>query len=97
MKLKRAVAIFFVALSLPVAGPAATKPANDDYVNDVVRQKLAADPVVKGGSITVEVKDGVVTMTGKVQEPKQKARAEKIAQKVKGVKKVINNVQIERP
>jgi len=49
---------------------------------------------VKGGAIDVDVKAGVVTLTGHVQEPKQKAKAESLAKKVKGVKSVVNNLQI---
>ena len=73
------------------------KNVSDDYVNDTIRQKLAADQVVKGGAIEVEVKDGAVTLKGKVQEPRQKAKAEKIAKKVHGVKSVVNDIQIEHP
>jgi osmotically-inducible protein OsmY len=62
-----------------------------------VRQKLAADQVVKGGAIDVDVKDGVVTLKGKVQEPKQKAKADKLAKKVRGVKSVVNDITIEKP
>ena len=43
------------------------------------------------------VKDGAVTLKGKVQETKQKTKAEKIAKKVGGVKSVVNNIQIEHP
>ena len=69
-------------------------PTNDNYINDSVREKLASDGVVKGGAIEVDVKDGVVTLKGKVQEPKQKSRAESLTKKVKGVKSVVNNLQI---
>ena len=93
---KRAVACFVLALALSQTVPAAT-PVSDDYITDVVRQKLAADQVVKGGAIEVTVKDGVVTLAGKVPEAKLKDRAEKLAHRVKGVKSVINNVKIERP
>jgi len=72
-------------------------PVTDDYISDAVRQKLAADQVVKGGAIDVQVKDGVVTLKGKVQEPKQKARADKLAKKVKGVKSVVDQLTIEKP
>jgi len=42
----------------------------------------------------VDVKNGVVTLKGKVQEAKQKSKAESLARKVKGVKSVINDIQI---
>jgi osmotically-inducible protein OsmY len=43
------------------------------------------------------VKDGVVTLKGKVEEERQKSRAERIAKKVNGVKSVDNEIQISRP
>lgn len=76
------------------AAPAsAQKTAQDDEIYDQVRRRLANDRDVKGGGIEVEVTDGVVTLRGKVREEKLKARAERITLKVKGVKKVINELQ----
>ena len=94
--IKRTVASFVLALALCQTVPAAAQ-RSDDYITDVVRQKLAADQVVKGGAIEVIVKDGVVTLAGKVPEAKMKARAEKLAKRIKGVKSVTNNVKIEHP
>jgi len=76
---------------------AANKPVSDDFLVDTIRQKLAADAVVRGGAIEVVVKDGNVTLRGKVEEDKQKNRAEKIAKKVSGVKSVMNELQLSRP
>jgi osmotically-inducible protein OsmY len=76
---------------------AANKPVSDDFLVDTIRQKLAADAVVRGGAIEVIVKDGAVTLRGKVEEDKQKNRAEKIAKKVSGVKSVMNELQLSRP
>jgi len=83
-------------LAAPVALVAQDKKATDDYINDAVKQKLAADTVVKGGGLDIEVKDGVVTISGKVAEARQKSRAESLAKKVHGVKSVINNIKIEK-
>lgn len=76
---------------------AANKPVTDDFVSDTIRQKLAADQVVRGGAIEVVVKDGVVTLKGKVDEDKQKVRAEKLAKKISGVKSVKNDLQVSHP
>jgi osmotically-inducible protein OsmY len=69
--------------------------SSDDRIYDEVRRKLAADSVVKGGGFEVDVKDGVVTLRGKVREEKQKRRAERITKKVKGVKSVVNELRVE--
>ncbi|MGD1070599.1 MAG: BON domain-containing protein [Bryobacteraceae bacterium] len=97
MKLKRIALSLVLAVSLLTPAFAADKPANDDYISDSVRQKLAADQVVKGGAIEVIVKDGVVTLTGKVQEPRQRSKAESLAKRVHGVKTVVNNLTIDKP
>src|SRR5438105_492529 len=86
----------FVALIL-IAGTcliAADKPVSDDYLRDQVMIKLTADQVVKGGSVVVEVKGGVATLSGSVETDKQRDRAPKIARKVKGVKQVVNNITL---
>jgi hypothetical protein len=92
----RRVLLSALLLTPLVPAFAAGKPIEDDFLVDTIRQKLAADQVVKGGAIDVEVKDGVVTLKGKVEEEKQKSRAEKIAKGVKGVKSVANQIQIGR-
>jgi hyperosmotically inducible protein len=75
----------------------AGKPVSDDFISDTIRQKLAADQVVKGGAIDVIVKDGAVTLQGKVSDEKQKNKAEKIAKHVNGVKSVVNQITLAQP
>ena len=69
-------------------------PLTDDFISDTVRQKLSGDARVKGAKIDVDVKAGVVTLTGEVATEKQKSRAESLTKKVKGVKSVVNKIQI---
>lgn len=97
MKIKRLALSLLLFLSMLMTAFAADKPKSDDYLNDTVRSRLAADSLVKGGKIEVEVKDGVVTLIGKVQEQKQKDKAEHLAKKVSGVKSVVNKLTIEKP
>lgn len=87
----------FVLLAFLVGAVApafAQKQPSDDQIYDQVRRRLTSDRDVKGGNIDVDVKDGVVTLKGNVREPRQKARAERIAHKVKGVTKVVNELRI---
>ena len=86
----------FVALLL-AAGVclAADKQVSDDSISDHVRLRLASDPDVKGGALAVDVKEGVVTIAGIVETPHQKDKAAKLAKKVKGVKSVVNNIEIK--
>ena len=70
-------------------------PLTDGVITDNVRIKLASDQVVKGGALTVDVKNGVVTITGSVENDRQKQRATKLAKQVKGVKQVVNNINLK--
>jgi hyperosmotically inducible periplasmic protein len=97
MKLKRVLLPLVLLLTLIGSALAANKPVTDDFLSDTIRQKLAADQVVKGGAIEVVVKDGAVTLKGTVEEDKQKNKAEKIAKKVSGVKSVANELKIAHP
>lgn len=70
---------------------------SDDRISDQVRMRLATDQDVKGGALDVTVKDGVVTIKGRVDTEKGKARATKLAKKVKGVKEVDNELIVGPP
>ncbi|MGC9951601.1 MAG: BON domain-containing protein [Bryobacteraceae bacterium] len=93
MKIKTLVSIL-VILALAGGAWAAEKHFSDDQIYDLVRRKLADDQVVKGGAMEVEVKDGVVTLKGKVEYDEQKTKAEKVAKKVSGVKSVDNQLVV---
>ena len=67
----------------------------DDTIHDAVRVKLSSDLVVGVTPLQVAVKDGVVTLSGTVETKSLKGKAESVAKKVKGVKKVINNLEIK--
>jgi hyperosmotically inducible periplasmic protein len=97
MKLKRVLLPLVLFLTLISTAVAASKPVTDDFLIDTIRQKLAADQIVKGGAIEVICKDGAVTLKGTVEENAQKNKAEKIAKKVNGVKSVTNEIVIAHP
>src|SRR5260221_7421454 len=83
-------------LSLALFGVAlgADKQVSDDAIYDNVRRKLASDPIVKGGGLEVDVKQGAVTLRGTVEEQKQKDKAAKLAKGIAGVKSVDNQLQV---
>jgi hyperosmotically inducible protein len=91
MKVKRIFALAFLSAGLF----ASTKPpVTDDTIGDKVMLKLAQDQVVKGGGLKITVKDGAVTLSGKVENEAQKSKAEKLAKKVQGVKSVDNKIVV---
>jgi hyperosmotically inducible periplasmic protein len=71
--------------------------SSDDRISDQVRMRLATDQDVKGGALDVSVKDGAVTIKGRVDTEKGKNRATKLAKKVKGVKGVDNQLVVGPP
>jgi osmotically-inducible protein OsmY len=75
---------------------AADKPISDDLIVDQVRIKLSADYEVKGGALAVDCKQGVVTLGGTVETERQKSKAASLTKKIKGVKQVINNIEIKK-
>jgi hyperosmotically inducible protein len=91
-----------IALALLVAGSCAQSvfadQKTDDRIYDQVRMRLTTDPDVKGGiGLDVSVKDGVVTLKGRVDTDRARNRATKLAHKVKGVKDVDNELQVGPP
>jgi hyperosmotically inducible protein len=89
------LAVLLLAFTCSAAYAQGKTPASDDVIYDQVRRKLANDPDVRGGAFDVAVKDGVVTIRGKVEKQKYKDKAAKVAKKVKGVKQVVNELRIE--
>jgi len=72
----------------------ADKQISDDLVYDNVKRRLAEDSEVKGGGLDIDVKQGVVTLRGKLETQRQIDKAARIAKKVNGVKKVVNEIQL---
>ena len=90
------LAAFLALFLLQAVCPAKDPPQmTDDTISDAVRVKLAGDQLVGVLSFEVAVKHGVVTLSGSVDPKSLKSRAEKVAKKVKGVKKVVNNIEIK--
>ncbi len=85
--------VLLLALMLPVL--AEKKPVDDGTIYDQVRRNLANDPDVKGGAFDVDVKDGVVTVKGKVAAERGRNKVEKLCKKVKGVTGVVNQVKVD--
>ena len=90
-------AFLIVALLAAACAPLlAQQKISDDMIHDMVLKRLASDTTAKGGGFGVEVKDGVVTLTGKARTEKQKNRAESLTKKVRGVTKVINKLVVDK-
>lgn len=67
---------------------------NDFYIFTQARGALNNDPELRAANITVEVKEGVVTLSGKLANSAQKAKAEQLVRAVGGVKNVKNQLRV---
>ena len=88
------LSIFLLMLLMTSGMFGAAKEVSDDALYDQVRVKLASDRDVGGGAIAVKVNAGAVELSGNVKTESIRAKAEKIAKKVKGVKSVVNQLKV---
>ena len=86
-----------VLLACAIPGVSGNQETEDGIITDQVRRRLVSDPDVKGYTVKVETKDGVVTLSGTVETGKAKSKAEKLTKKVRGVKGVVNELRVELP
>jgi osmotically-inducible protein OsmY len=70
--------------------------SDSDILKDVVAE-FKMEPSLRDDDIAVGVRDGVVTLAGWVDSYADKWRAERIASKVKGVKAVVNELEVRLP
>ncbi|MDN0096288.1 molecular chaperone OsmY [Yersinia rohdei] len=69
--------------------------AGDAATTSSIKAKLLADDIVPSRKVTVETTDGVVQLSGSVENKAQAERAESIAKAVDGVKSVKNDLSIK--
>ena len=67
---------------------------SDSDIKRDVEEELRFDPDIDATDIGVAVKNGVVTLSGKVHTERGKEKAEKIAKKIKGVTSVQNSLTV---
>jgi osmotically-inducible protein OsmY len=70
--------------------------SDSDILKDVVAE-LKMEPSLRDDDTALGVRDGVVTLAGFVDSYADKWRAERIASKVRGVKAVVNDLQVRLP
>jgi hyperosmotically inducible protein len=68
----------------------------DAGITTNVKSKLAADDTVKAYQINVDTSNGVVTLTGTVENPAAKEQAVVIARQTDGVTNVVDQITVNR-
>ena len=70
---------------------------SDDEIARRAINVLSWDSVVPVNAIQVTVRDGLVTLTGKVNWYYQKSSAERDIRRLSGVRSVVNNIRMRSP
>jgi len=87
-------AILFVAMALSGVSAAPTLTMTDSSIGETVEDQLFIDQAVPAQRIEAAVEDGIVTLSGTVSNILAKERAAKIAETVRGVRAVVNNIAV---
>jgi osmotically-inducible protein OsmY len=66
----------------------------DEQLAQDVKAALRSDPIVDDNHVTIIVKNGVVTMQGFVLDAWDLLALRRVAKKVPGVKKIVNDVEL---
>jgi hyperosmotically inducible periplasmic protein len=83
-----------VAVVISVLVGCNSRAVDDSAITAKVKSKLAADSQTSAIKISVETKDGVVTLSGTVPTTTEKDEAVKVAKNTEGVKRVLNEITV---
>jgi hyperosmotically inducible periplasmic protein len=88
--------VLTLAACQSMTGKTVGQNVDDATITASVKSKLVAE---KAGNLTrvdVDTNSGTVYLNGTVESPEQKTRAEQLAWQAKGVKSVVNNLQVQK-
>jgi osmotically-inducible protein OsmY len=86
--------LFFMSGCQAMTGQTVGESMDDSMITSSVKTQLASDKLVTLTRVEVETNNGIVYLTGQVQTAEQRSHIGSIASQVKGVKKVVNNLQV---
>ena len=90
------IAVLLMASCQATTGRTAGRNVDDAALTASVNAALVADKPSNFTRIDVDTTNGVVALNGTVETAEQRARAEQLARRVDGVKRVQNNLQVAR-
>ncbi len=90
---KHSLSLSLCVLAVLLSLACATKP-DDAKVSSDIQSKFSQDSGLSSKQLTVQASNGVVTLSGTVDNDAQREAASKQAASVPGVKQVINNMQV---
>lgn len=90
-------AVLAVSFFTQCAGPESRRTGeylDDQSVNARVKASLVEDDDVSGLDVSTTTYDGVVQLSGFVDNEQERQRAEQVARRVDGVREVVNNITV---
>jgi osmotically-inducible protein OsmY len=91
---RRVKGVHGIADEIEVRAPSGAKMSDDEIASRAINV-LSWDSVVPSEAIQVKVRDGLVTLTGKVHWYYQKSSAERDVRNLSGVRSMVNNIEVE--
>jgi len=79
-----------------MTGKSAGTTFDDATITATVKSRLVAEKVSNLTRVDVDTNSGTVYLNGTVESAEQKTRAEQLAWQAKGVKSVVNNLQVQQ-
>ena len=79
-----------------MTGKTAGENVDDATITAAVKSKLVAEKTSNLTRVDVDTNRGTVYLNGSVETPDQKAQVERLAWQAKGVKAVVNNLQVQK-
>ncbi|HEY7649160.1 MAG TPA: BON domain-containing protein [Methylomirabilota bacterium] len=90
------VLVAMVSACTSTTGKSAGQNYDDANITASVKSKLVADKASSLTRINVDTNNGTVYLNGIVESPEQRTKAEQLAWQAKGVKAVVNNLQVQK-
>ena len=88
------VILFSIAGCQAMTGETMGQNIDDGTLTTYVKTQLAGEKLSTLSRVGVETNNGIVYLTGEVETTAEKSRAGTVASQVKGVKRVVNNLQV---
>lgn len=94
MKLRASLVLPMILLLAMGMTIGCSKAPNDSQISTQIQDKLNADSGLQGKQLSVQSADGVVTLSGYVDNETQRDAASRYASTIPGVRQVVNNLQV---
>ena len=86
--------LFFLNGCQAMTGETMGQNIDDGVLTSSVKTQLASDRVNTLSRVGVETNNSIVYLTGEVETGEQKSRVGSVTSQVKGVRQVVNNLQV---